>query len=242
VRVAIVGIGMGPQHLTREAADALRESDYVLAARKSDQDGLLAVRHAIAAAHGLEVVEVADPPRDRRRGSHYGQAVAAWHAARVGAYEEVLRERGGKPAFLVWGDPSLYDSTIRVVDELSRRIPMQVEVLPGISAPQLLAARHRIVLHRVGEAVHLTTARRLREDIAAGQRNLCVLLNASMDLSALQDWSIWWGANLGTDSEELCSGRVGEVVAEIERARARAQQRAGWVLDLYLLRAPDEAP
>ena len=37
-RVRIVGFGMGPQHLTPEASEALRASAYVIAARKSADD------------------------------------------------------------------------------------------------------------------------------------------------------------------------------------------------------------
>lgn len=238
MRVRILGVGMGPHHVTREVADALRGCDYVLATEKSADDGLLAVRRAVAAAHGVPVVVVPDPDRDRDAGS-YEQAVRDWHRARVAVYEDVLRERGGTAALLVWGDPSLYDSTVRVVESLAERLPVEYDVLPGISAPQLLAARHRIVLHPVGRPVHITTARRLREDVAAGQRNLCVMLTGSLDLTGLDDWSIWWGANLGTDSEELAAGRVGDVAGHLEDARLRARQRAGWVMDVYLLRAPE---
>lgn len=236
--VHVIGVGMGPQHVTPEAAEALRGCDYVIAAAKSDDDGLLEARRAIAHAHGVEVVAVPDPRRDRDDPADYERAVADWHEARVAAYETVLRERGGTAAFLVWGDPSLYDSTIRIVEQLAARLPIEYDVLPGISAPQLLAARHRIVLHPVGRPVHVTTGRRLREDVAAGQTNLCVLLNAHLDLTGLEDWSIWWGANLGAAAEELVAGRVGDVVGEIDRARNRAKDAAGWVMDLYLLRAP----
>jgi precorrin-6A synthase len=156
----------------------------------------------------------------------------------VAAYEQVLRERGGMAAFLVWGDPSLYDSTIRIVEQLAGRLPIEWDVLPGISAPQLLAARHRIVLHPVGLPVHVTAARRLREAIAAGQANLVVMLGGGLDLGGLEEWSIWWGANLGTAAEELVAGRVGDVLGELRRARARAKVAAGWVMDVYLLRAP----
>lgn len=233
MRIRVVGVGMGPQHVTAEAADALRSCDYVIAAAKSDDDDLLAARRAIADAYGVEVVAVPDPERDRDP-ADYQRAVADWHEARVAAYEAVLRERGGTAGFLVWGDPSLYDSTIRIVE----RMGIEYDVLPGISAPQLLAARHRIVLHGVGQPVHITTGRRLREDIAAGQTNLCVMLNATLDLAELEGWSIWWGANLGTESEALVAGRVADVIGEIERARVAAKAAAGWVMDVYLLRAP----
>jgi precorrin-6A synthase len=242
MRIRVLGVGMGPQHVTPEVADALRSCDYVLAAEKREEDGLLAARRSIAAEHGVEVVAVPDPERDRGDPADYTRAVEDWHGARVTAYEKVLRERGGTAAFLVWGDPSLYDSTIRIVDRLAERLPVEYDVLPGISAPQLLAARHRIVLHPVGRPVHVTTARRLREDLAAGQTNLCVMLTGALDLRGLEDWSIWWGANLGTDSEELIAGRVGDALRSIEAARRHARTAAGWVMDVYLLRAAEAQP
>lgn len=242
MRVRVLGVGMGPQHVTPEVADALRSCDYVLAAEKREDDGLLSVRRAIAAEHGLEVVAVPDPERDRADPVDYAKAVKDWHEARVAAYERVLRERGGTAAFLVWGDPSLYDSTIRVVDRLAERMPLEYDVLPGISAPQLLAARHRIVLHPVGRPVHITTGRRLREELTAGQTNLCVMLTGTLDLAGLDDCSIWWGANLGTDSEELIAGRVADVLPSIEAARERAKTAAGWLMDVYLLRARETQP
>ncbi|MHA6508813.1 precorrin-6A synthase (deacetylating) [Tessaracoccus sp. Y1736] len=239
VRVRILGIGMGAHHVTPEVSRALAETDYVLAARKRDDDGLLAARRAIAAAHGVEVVEVPDPERDRDAPADYPAAVRAWHAARVSAYEEILRARRGAAAFLVWGDPGLYDSTIRIVEGIAARLPLSYDVLPGISAPQVLAARHRMVLHPVADPVHVTTARRLRQDIAAGQRNLVVMLGGAPALEGLDDWSIWWGANLGADSEELVAGRVAEVSRDLTAARERARASAGWVMDIALLRAPD---
>lgn len=237
--IRIVGIGMGPQHVTPEAAAALAASDYVIAARKSDADGLLAIRRAVADLFGLDIAEVADPPRDRDDPADYPAAVAAWHAARVRAYADVLRDRGGSAAFLVWGDPSLYDSSIRIVASLAAELGVAYEVIPGISAPQLLAARHRIVLHPVGAPVHITTGRRLPEALASGQTNVVIMLLSRLPLDGLEDWTIWWGANLGTSSEALVSGRVADVLPAIEAARARAKEAAGWVMDLALLRAPE---
>ncbi len=243
-RLVVVGVGMGPQHVTAEGAAALRSVDYVLAFSKSDDDPLLEARAAVCRAYGdPPVVVVPDPPRDRSDDVDYPAAVRDWHAARVAAYRAVLDERPGDVALLVWGDPSLYDSTLRLVEGLVEGLVehlsgFDVTVVPGISAPQLLAARHGIVLHGVGEPVHVTTGRRLRADVDAGQTNLVVMLNRTLDLHGLDDWSIWWGANLGTPSEELVAGRVGEVLAEVEAARVRAKDAAGWVMDVYLLRAP----
>ncbi|GAA1091779.1 precorrin-6A synthase (deacetylating) [Nocardiopsis metallicus] len=234
----ILGIGMGPQHVTGEVADALRGCDYAVAVRKRDDDGLFALRQEVCDAYGVPLVAVPDPERDRDDPADYPAAVADWHEARVAAFERVLGERGGTAAFLVWGDPSLYDSTLRIVARIAERgnVDVDHDVLPGISAPQLLAARHRIVLHGVGRPVHVTTARRLPEAVAAGQDNILVMLTGRHGFEGLEDWSLWWGANLGTDSEELVSGRVADVLPEVGAARRRARDKAGWVMDTALLR------
>lgn len=243
MKVWILGVGMGPQHVTAEVADTLRSVDYVLAAEKADADGLLALRQAVLDAHAPQVpiIAIADPDRDRSPGltdTGYRRAVADWHAARAQRYAEVLGERGGAAAFLVWGDPALYDSTIRIIEQVKNLgIELDYHVLPGISAPQLLAARHRIVLHEVGQPVHITTGRRLAEAVAAGQHNIVAMLNPdALDLSAVADWTIWWGANLGAAGERLVHGRVADVAEEIAAARGAARAEAGWVMDVFLVR------
>jgi precorrin-6A synthase len=238
VIIRVVGIGMGPQHLTPEAAEALAASSYVIAAAKREEDPLLAVRRELCAAHGLELVAVPDPERDRDEPADYRRAVREWHSARADAWADEIEDRGGAPALLAWGDPALYDSTIRIAWAVADRIEATVQVVPGISTPQVLAARHGIVLHRVGEPLHVTTERRLADDIAAGQRNLVVMLTSGQPLEGIDRWSIWWGANLGTPSEQLVAGVVGDVAQEIEAARTKAKDEAGWVMDAFLLRGP----
>ncbi|MFT4262823.1 MAG: precorrin-6A synthase (deacetylating) [Nocardioides sp.] len=232
MRVRILGIGMGPQHVTPEVAEALRGCDYVVAASKSADDGLLAIRRAICEAYDVELVPVPDPERDRADPADYPGTVRAWHDARVVAYRAVIEERGGTAGFLVWGDPSLYDSTIRIVSQLG----VEFDVLPGIAAPQLLAAAHRVVLHGVGRPVVVTTERRLPEAVAAGAENVVVMLTSGFDPAGVEDWQVWWGANLGTSSARLVSGRAGDVAETIREMRAEAKAEAGWVMDLYLLR------
>ncbi|OBG36580.1 MULTISPECIES: precorrin-6A synthase (deacetylating) [Mycolicibacter] len=243
MKVWILGIGMGPAHVTAEVASALRSADYVVASEKSSDDGLLALRRTIVDTYApsIPIVAVADPARDRSPGltePGYAHAVADWHAARAQRYADVLRSRGGTAAFLVWGDPALYDSTIRIVERVKALgVELDYDVLPGISAPQLLAARHRIVLHEVGSPVHITTGRRLAEAVAAGQDNIVAMLNPDrLDLSAVADWTIWWGANLGASGERLVTGRVCDVVEEITAARDAARAEAGWVMDVFLVR------
>ncbi len=252
VKVRILGVVMGPQHVTPEVAEALRTADYVLAAEKADGDRLLALRRAIAWAHPgpngpIEVVALPDSPRDRFAGltnSDYEAAVTDWHQARAAQYAAVLEQRGGTAAFLVWGDPSLYDSTIRIIEKARdllklRSIDLDFDVLPGVSAPQLLAARHRIVLHGVGRPVHITTGRRLQEAVATGLDNIVAMLNPPpqrLDFTGLHDWTMWWGANLGATGERLLTGRLGDVMPAVAEARTAAEAQDGWVMDLFLVR------
>jgi precorrin-6A synthase len=232
-RVRVVGIGCHPGQLTLEAREAIAGCDYVIAADKGPDDPLLALRRAICADLGVELVAVPDPPRDRDDPADYDGAVLDWHDARAAAYGSLLERRPGTVGFLVWGDPAFYDSTIRVVD----RLGVPYDVLPGVSALSLLAARHRVVLHEVGRPVLVTTGRRLAAEVAAGHDNLVVMLDGKLQAAGLGgDWDIWWGANLGSPAEELVAGRLVDVVEEIAAARSRAKDADGWVMDTYLLR------
>lgn len=237
--IQIIGMGMGPSQITAEAAAALRGCDYVIAASKREDDGLLALRREVCRAYDLPLVVVPDPERNRdpasvQSGADYAGAVNDWHRARVAAYRDVITTHAGRPGFLVWGDPALYDSTIRIVRELDD----DYSVIAGISAPQLLAARHRIVLHEVGQPVLITTQRKLAAAVADGAENIVVMLTSGFSPDGVEDWQVWWGANLGTPSERLISGRVADVAAAIRQARETARAEAGWVMDLFLIRKP----
>lgn len=235
-RLRVIGIGCSPDHLTREAEAALRSVAYVIAADKGAGDPLLAVRRALCAEYGIPLVAVADPERDRDDPADYDSAVRAWHDARTEAYLLVLRERPGDVAFLVWGDPAFYDSTLRIARRLIEQEPMALDVLPGISAVQLLAARHGLVLHGIGRPFLVTTGRRLSED-AQAHEDLVVMLDSGFRARELTGgWQVWWGANLGTPSEELVAGPLAEVTDQVLAARTRAEAATGWVMDTYLLR------
>jgi len=149
----------------------------------------------------------------------------------------MLGEVGG---ILVWGDPSLYDSTIRVIQQIisEGKIAFDYEVIPGITSVQALAAQHKIALNAIGEPVHITTGRKLLEGLPQGVDTAVVMLDNGSGLRALadEDVAIYWGAYLGTPDEVLASGKLADQVDEIERVRAEERARKGWIMDTYLLR------
>jgi precorrin-6A synthase len=243
-RIRVIGIGSGGlDQVTVEAVQALNDVDFFVVTEKATDDPLAEARYELLSRHldhEPRIVVVSDPERDRQP-RDYDAAVADWHQARVDAWEQALMENEGDAGFLVWGDPGFYDSTIRILEQVLERgsVEAEIDVVPGISSLQVLAARHRIVLHDVGHPVHITTGRRLLEAVEQHQTTIVSMLNRSLEqLQALGDWEIWWGANLGTPTERLVAGRVADVLPDIEAARAEARADAGWVMDVYLLRRP----
>jgi precorrin-6A synthase len=169
--------------------------------------------------------------------------VTDWHAKRAELFEQVIREELSEEqcgAFLIWGDPALYDSTMRIINLVAamNSVAFEWEVIPGINSIQALAAAHKISWNEIGAPVHITTGRRLSEEQLASDANVLVLLDGQCSFKACQDADvdIYWGAYLGTADEILLSGRLGEVSARIEQTRSEARNQKGWIMDTYLLR------
>lgn len=256
-KLLLIGIGSGdPDDVTVQAVKALACVDVFFVIDKGlSKADLSGLRTEICRRHiphdRYRVVEIADPQRDRAAAA-YGSAVEDWREQRAERLEQaILRElpEEGCGGLLVWGDPSLYDSTIDVVERILSRgqVQLEYEVIPGISSVQVLAARHRITLNRVGGQVLVTTGRRLRAALSEGGRSgelppgwddVVVMLDSECSFKALtgEDVDIYWSAFLGTEEEVLVSGPAREVAEEIQRVRERARQRKGWIMDTYLLR------
>ena len=241
--IHVIGIGAGdPDYLTVQAIEALNGTQVFFAMDKGEATSdLVALRREICARFirrpGYRFVELTDPKRSTR--DPYPEAVSDWHSARARLWANAISaELGpdGVGAFLAWGDPSLYDSTLRILDAVSAEVEINYDVIPGITAVQVLTARHRIPLNEVGEPVLITTGRQLRAHGLSG--SAVVMLDADCSFQVCPaDTRIWWGAYLGTDNELLVAGTVGEVGARIMALRAEARGRHGWIMDTYLLRA-----
>jgi precorrin-6A synthase len=251
-KVFVIGIGAGnPDYITVQAINALNEVDVFFVMEKgADKEELVRLRREICERHvkdkSYRTIETTDPPRDRMAKA-YEPAVRAWHEQRAGLYERLIGEELGEDdcgAFLVWGDPSLYDSTLRILDQIIARgaVAFEYEVIPGISAMQALAARHRIALNRIGRSIHITTGRKIAEGLPNSVDDVIVMLDGDCSFKNISDpeIDIYWGAYIGTEDEILVAGNLRELVQDIERMRTDAKARKGWIMDTYLLRRRDE--
>jgi precorrin-6A synthase len=243
--LSLVGIGCGdPEQLTLEAISAINAADLVLIPRKGEEKTELAdLRRTICkrvltnAATRLAEFDV--PLRDAGRDDYRG-GVDDWHEAVASAWSrEIARYLGskGRVAMLIWGDPSLYDSSLRIARRLEPR--PEIEVIPGVTSIQALCAAHKITLNEIGEPFLVTTGRRLRESgFPAGVDTVLVMLDGGTSFQSLdpKGLSIWWGAYLGMDAEILLSGPLAEMAAKIATARTEARARHGWIMDSYIIK------
>jgi precorrin-6A synthase len=247
-RLSVIGIGAGdPEYMTVQAIKALNQVDvFFFLDKGEDKEDLMGLRREICKRYiehdRYRIVEAKDPDRDLG-GPAYGDAVSTWHEQRVILYERLLGTEtvdGQTGAFLVWGDPALYDGTLRILETLKARagFPFELTVFPGISAIGALTARHKIPLNQTGGSVQVTTGRRLAEGWPEGASDVVVMLDTSCVFRKFDDYgtTIYWGAYLGTADEILISGTIAECGEEIERVRSAARARKGWMFDTYLLR------
>lgn len=247
-KLLVIGIGAGhPEHITVQAIKALnRAKVFFILDKGYANDDLLRLRRDICERYiegdDYRLLQVRDPKREDDRQS-YRDGIEHWHEQRAVLFEQLIAEQvtDEEPgAFLVWGDPALYDSTLRILERVLARARQvfDYQVIPGITSVQALAAQHRIALNRIGEPVVITTGRRLGQQQGVEIDNTVVMLDAHCGFERFvdQDLYIYWGAYLGTVDEILICGPLREVCEQIKRTRQTARAEKGWIMDTYLLR------
>ena len=246
LQLFLVGIGTGnADHITKEAENAIRSADLILLPHKEDNKAELA-QVRLSLLQRLEVgddrIAHFDMPVRRQQGSDYDRQVDEWHEAIAQRWQSCLQAHlpsgQGRIALLVWGDPALYDSTLRIASRLGLA-QQQVTVIPGITSMQVLCSAHGIALNEIGSPFLVTTGRQLRE--AGWPPNidtLVVMLDGQCSYEQVTEpnVTIYWGAYLGMPQQILMHGALGEVKAAISAQRQRARAEHGWIMDIYLLR------
>jgi len=247
-RLKLIGIGAGnPDYITIQAIKALEQVDVIFITDKGPGTAdLVRARKDLCERYmrgkPYRTIEIPDAERDRTP-ICYETAVTRWHEERALLYEKIVHEQlpdGDCGAFLIWGDPSLYDSALRVINRVIERgtFEIELEVIPGITSIQALTARHKIPLNEISAPVHITTGRRLKNEQSAGGTTTVVLLDGHCAFKSLtsEGSDIYWGAYLGTPDEILLAGPLNELSEQIEQVRASARAKKGWIMDTYILR------
>lgn len=250
-KVLVIGIGPGhPDYVTMQAVGAMNRADLFFIPQKGEEKEELArVRREICERYidrPYREVAFAVPSRRAARGGDYRDTVADWHAAVEQVYRRLLAEElqpGQCGAFLVWGDPTLYDSTIRILERLlaTGGLDFDYEVIAGISAPQALAALHKVPMNNIGQSILYTTGRRLAEGFPEGADSVVVMLDGELTWKDIDgDLDVYWGAYVGLPDQRLVAGKLSEVAGEVERIRADARGAKGWLMDTTLIKRPGD--
>lgn len=247
-KILIIGVGAGhPEYVTIQAVNALNQVDvFFILDKGASKQKLVEFRLELCRRYikgrSYRFVD-ASSPEWQRRSADYGATIANLNRDKQVIFERLIAEAmadGECGAFLVWGDPALYDSTIRIVEAIARSglHSIDYEVIPGISAAQALAAKHKTTLNRIGESIEITTGRRIAEGFPDNVDSVVVMLDAQNGFKrfADQDIDIFWGAYIGTPDEILIAGKLKEVVDDIERVRAEARRVNGFIMDTYIMR------
>ncbi len=240
--LTLVGIGTGnPDHVTFQGAKAIRSADLILIPRKGENKADLAgLREEIIQAVTETPPQIAyfDIPK-RRSDDGYLRGVDEWHDAIALRWQEAIsaHPKAQHVALLIWGDPSLYDSSLRIASRLNPQ--PETRVIPGITALQALTAAHAVPINELGAPYVVTTGRRIREEgWPKDASKVAVMLDGECSFQSLEtkDYDIWWGAYVGMKEEILIQGPLAEVSGQILKTRAQARADHGWIMDVYLLK------
>ena len=145
----LVGIGTGnPEHITIQARRAIAEAGIILIPYKgSEKSDLVEVRlkicKEIIGDKKTKIVQFDLPKRDLSYS--YQEGVEKWHDNVARVWSSTIRENcseGTKVALLIWGDPSLYDSSLRIAERIKPKL--KIQVFAGITSIQALTAAHQI--------------------------------------------------------------------------------------------------
>lgn len=246
MELLLIGIGTGnPEHLTLQAIRAMNRADLILIPDKGEEKAELgdlrrAICEEVVTNPATRIVGFEMPVRNPATPSYLAR-VNDWHDEIAARWMTAIGDAGEDAivALLVWGDPALYDSSLRIADRLGRLRPVTVTVIPGLMSPQVLTAAHAIALNSLAQPFLLTTGRQLRDGgWPQGVDTLVVMLDGECSFATLDPTglSIWWGAYVGMEGQILDQGPLREAGPRIIATREAARITRGWIMDIYLLR------
>ncbi len=240
-KVYIVGVGPGdPKYLTLEAFEVIkRTKNFIIPIKKGKKAELTEIRERIiefckGGDKSYKLIKVEFP--ERKKGGVYKSEVEQWRLEKANILAEVLKEVY-EACFLVLGDPSLYDGHIEIFKQVKKKLPLEIEVIPGISTFNLLSAKHKISLTRIAETLLITTPRPLRKQKEI-LMNTMVFLDNYETFKLFKDdkeLMIYWGAYIGTEKEVLLSGKLSECWHKLVELRKELKEKYGYIMETYFL-------
>ncbi len=238
-KIYLIGIGPGdPKYLTVEAIETIKRlNTFLIPVKKGRKEELTKIRKKIIeycrTDKNFQIIELPFP--ERKKAHPYENSVKEWRNKKAEMILDVIQDID-KAGLLIWGDPSLYDGHIDIVKEVQKHIPLEVEIIPGISSINVLAAKHKISLNRIGGSVFITTPRGLRKIKEISHNTIVFLDNyETFRLFKEKDLKIYWGAYLGTEKEVLFSGNLRDCLEQLVKLRRQLKKENGWIMELYLL-------
>lgn len=238
-KIYLIGIGPGePKYLTVEAIETIKKLDtFIIPVKKGKKEELTEIRKKIIehcrTDRNFRLIEIDFP--ERKKAYPYEASVKHWRDKKKRLLLSALRNID-EAGVLVWGDPSLYDGHIDIMKEIQRHIPLEIEVIPGVSSINVLAAKHKVSLNKIGGSVIITTPRGLRKMKERSENTVVLLDNyETFKLFKEKNLKIYWGAYLGTEKEVIFSGKLNESLEQLIELREQLKKQNGWIMETYLL-------
>ncbi len=245
-KVYLIGIGPGdPKYLTILAKEVIQRLKVFLVPEKEGKKSDLTKKRLkiiefIKAKEPFEVVYLPFP--ERERGVNYKEKVQEWRLRKGEILKKtLLLLKEEEVGFLIWGDPVIYDGHIEIFKEIEKELPIEWEVIPGISAFQVLGAKFKISLTDLATSLTFHTPRTLRKLKEISHPTVVFLDNyATFSLFKEKLLRIYWGAYVGQEEEVYLEGDLKETLETLKELRETLREKKGYLMEIYLLKPKEE--
>jgi precorrin-2/cobalt-factor-2 C20-methyltransferase len=214
----LVGVGVGPgdpELVTVKAANLLAKADVVFVPVADSGETGRAEQTVLFYAEAWRIERVVFALHDRE---HTERREEAWDAAAAQVARWFAEHPGGTAAFATIGDPCVYSTFTYLADTVRGLVgELDVELIPGITAMQDLAARTGTSLVEGREALALfpmtAGSQRFRESLQRGDAVVAYKFGRMLPetLAALRETGrldgAVYGAALGLPDEDIRPAR-----------------------------------
>lgn len=241
-KIYLIGIGPGdPKYLTLEAKELIERLSLFLIPKKvgSKKDLTLARLSILEKIKGKKNYEIIFLPfPEREKGVNYKEKVREWRQKKAEILKEALLAAKAKEAgFLIWGDPTIYDGHIEIFQEIEKDLPIKWEVIPGLSAFQVLASKCKCSLTELSTPLSFHTPRTLRllKEIT---HPIVVFLDNYETYKKFKEHplELIWGAFVGSNDEIIMRGKLKEIAESHSLMRKNLKNKKGYLMEIYILK------